>query len=129
LLHERIMKRIAREGSPERAAPIDAHRQFYRGLLAAAAAAMLAILIPARLWWVSSHRATGVIKSIAKSEPKTSPADVVLPLPPFDTALASALAPAGEQLGQGRFAYLDQDAQRFTRFVADQFDVLPTSRQ
>jgi hypothetical protein len=119
LLHERVMQRIARDGAAQSAMPITALRDYNWRFLVGTAAAML-VLIPTGLWWSSSQM---------KPEHRPSPAVVVLPLPPFDTALASAFEPASDQLGQGRYAYLDQDAQRFTQFVADQFDVLPTSRQ
>jgi hypothetical protein len=130
LLHERIMQQIARQRS---ATPIEAQRGFPWRFRATAAAAMLAVLVPAACWWASSRNTSVAINSPHSSpirpETRLSPASPVPSLPSLDTALASALEPASEQLGEGRFAYLDRDAQRLTRFVADQFDLRPTSRQ
>ena len=47
-------------------------------------------------------------------------------MPELGSVVTRISDPASQQLEAARYAYLDQDAQRLTRYMIDQIDVLPS---
>lgn len=116
-LHDRIMRGVSSAAAPAAARP---NVRWHWPIAAAVAAAMVLIF-----FWHEWH---------GQSTPLPAPghsnfvADPFPPLPEIGAAIATISDPAVKQIDSAKYAYLDQDAQRFTHFMIDQIDVLPTQR-
>jgi len=118
LLHARIMRKItAISASTPQIIP---NRRFIAPL-AAAAAILLAVGLFATLHWRP--------RPLAANAPQRQDSSAIAQLPtlPSIDFFASVAEPTGQRVLEARFAYLDRDAQRLTRYLANQLDVLPSA--
>jgi len=123
-LHARIMAQVRQVEPQEMAMRPSVFLSRPIILLAAA------LLVAWMLWWAHGHYPAVAPAPMAGGHnlQPTRGTDVTptpLALPPFDTMLAHGLASAQTHLDEGRFAYLDRDAQSLARYVIDQLDVVP----
>jgi hypothetical protein len=118
-LHERIMRGVSSATTPAAAR----REALWRWPIAAVFAAAIALMF-------LLHDRHGRLLPLPPSPPSPSNvvADAFPPLPEIGPAVATISDPAVQQINSARYAYLDQDAQRFTHFMIDQIDVLPTQR-
>lgn len=114
-LHERIMRGVSSATTPAAAR----REALWRWPIAAALAAAVALMFFLHDWHGQSLPLPVHPKVVADPFP---------PLPEIGPAVATISDPAVQRIDSAKYAYLDQDAQRFTHFMIDQIDVLPTQR-
>jgi hypothetical protein len=108
LLHERVMGSIFLASARSRATPAARWRR------------------PVARWPITGALAASIALAFLLHPWKS--ATVPISLPPRQAVaavVATLLDPATQRLQAARYAYLDKDAQRLTRYVIDQVDVLP----
>lgn len=116
-LHERIMRSISQASVQSTPKTVTDLR--WRLLVAIAAAAALALAFLLHDWNGQPVASPVVIQTPAGV--RTLPA-----IPELGNVVTRISDPATERLEAARYAYLDQDAQRLTRYMIHQIDVLPS---